>query len=219
VLWVHLTDAHEPYRLHAGFPDTLPGRYESEVAHSDAVLAPLLERLRDDGHRRSTVVFFGADHGEEFDEHGYNNHGHTVYEPGIQVPFALRVPGAQPKLLDEPVSFVDLAPTFYDLVGVHPKVLFAGRNLTDLIYGRSVAIEPRAIYTELLPYPPFPVRVRAVREGPWKLIHHVQRNVWELYHLEADPGERDNLVDERSEIAARLRETLQQTVDWIAVHR
>ena len=50
----------------------------------------------------------------------------------------------------------------------------------------------------------------AVREAPWKLIHHFEDDRYELFNLESDVSETNNLAQERPEILDRLREALRQ---------
>lgn len=81
-------------------------RYDNNLKYIDDVLTPFLETLPED-----TLIAIFSDHGEEFWDHGDFEHGHTLYDELLNVPYILKMPGIEVGMHDEPVSLLDLVPT------------------------------------------------------------------------------------------------------------
>ena len=81
-------------------------RYDNNLKYIDDVLTPFLESLPKD-----SIVAIFSDHGEEFWDHGDFEHGHTLYDELLNVPYILKMPGIKVGMHDEPVSLLDLVPT------------------------------------------------------------------------------------------------------------
>jgi choline-sulfatase len=116
-LWVHLYDAHAPYRPPSPYRERHAGRpYDGAIAFDDAQVGRLLAEIDRRGWRERTVVAVTADHGESLGEHGEATHGLLLYEPDLAVPLLLRGPGLAPRVVQTPVGLVDLAPTLAGMV-------------------------------------------------------------------------------------------------------
>jgi arylsulfatase A-like enzyme len=168
----------------------LTSLYLGEIAYTDARLGELLASLDELGHRENTLVIVVADHGEEIFDHGWSEHGKTLYAEQIHV------------------QQVDLMPTILDLLGLDAAAATDGRSLLPLLAKQDedpsvttfayLAIDGR--------------RVRSVTEGNLKLIetfeyahpkdHHPGL---QLFDLAEDPGEQVNLAAERPVAAGYLR--------------
>lgn len=119
----------------------------------------------------------------------------TLYEGGIRVPFMVRGPGIRPGQTDVPVIGWDLLPTVASLAGGRSVVLpdIDGVDLKALITGRSSAIArpastPLCFHRYHKGYPH-----SAIMSGRYKLIVFWKTGKRELYDLEADAGELDDL--------------------------
>ena len=79
---------------------------------------------------KNTLVILTADHGDEFAEHGFVDHGNTLYRPSVQVPLVVWFPGQVPagRRVRSPASLQNLAATVLDLAGPGPGRL-PGRSL------------------------------------------------------------------------------------------
>ncbi|HZF08117.1 MAG TPA: sulfatase [Thermoanaerobaculia bacterium] len=184
--------------------------YKAEVAFTDRQVGRFLAGLHDLGLDRDTVVAVLSDHGEEFWQRldqeqalGYEvngDHGHTHYQELLHVPALIRVPGRAPAVLDATVQTVDLFPTLLHLAGVEPPPS-QGKDLVPLLDGAPA--ERETLISDLLLHgqPRW-----AVRRGPWKLVvPRVPNLPVELYNLETDPGERQNLAPREQRIVADLK--------------
>jgi arylsulfatase A-like enzyme len=143
------------------------------------------------------------------------NHGQTLMEPLVRVPLVVSGPVIRAGARRTPVSHVDLAPTLVDLAGAaHPASGWQGQSLAGAIRSGEEP-PPRPVAMEIAVAPSIPaIRQQALRDGRHKLITSFDdpRVTDALYDIEADPGERQNLIDRESDVAERLRETLRAIV-------
>ncbi|MFO7976598.1 MAG: sulfatase [Candidatus Hydrogenedentota bacterium] len=94
-------------------------RYDAEIADSDRSVEMLFHALNAYDILEDTLVIISADHGEEFLEHDWVEHGWTLYEEVVHVPLIFWAPGKVPKgFVHEPVSIVDFYPTLAALFGL-----------------------------------------------------------------------------------------------------
>ena len=117
----------------------LASLYDGEVASLDAELRLLFDDLERQGFLADAVVIVTADHGEEFHEHGLMTHGLQLYDESVRVPFIMVAPGYRGgRVVDEPVSLIDIAPTLVELAGLPPQPPFEGRSLVPLLQRRTL---------------------------------------------------------------------------------
>ena len=156
-LFLHLMDMHMPYteplsyrtlfapelpsvlpkeqftrkellkRLHLA-PDEIKkyvrGRYDNNLRYIDDTVAPFLNTL---GEKDSVVIL--SDHGEEFWEHNGFEHGHTLYEELIRIPFIIKTPSLKAGTKKSPISVIDLAPTISSIANTTFSA--EGKNLLE----------------------------------------------------------------------------------------
>ncbi len=202
-LWVHLFEPHAPY----GAPtDTRPvdARYDDEVAEADRQVGRLLEALGEASDRTLTVI--AADHGEAFGEHGEIAHSIFVYDTTLRVPLVIAGPAIGKRVVDTPVSLVDVAPTLARLSGLGGFDA-DGVDLTPALHGESTS--GRTLYAEsfapLLDFGWSPLR--SVRQDGWKVIEAPRP---ELYQVAADAGEARDLAAAEPARLTALRERVER---------
>ncbi len=212
-LYVHVDGGHHRYSrtgVSARFAeaDTLYDRYRGELERMDRDLAPLLDRLEAIARDRKLVLAITADHGEAFGEHGWHYHGRNLHEEVVRVPLVFFGPGIVPEgaHIDTPVDLLDLGVTLAR-VGAAKLPEASGHSLWGLMDGKRPRAPRPLFFAARVLWAPSPV-ITAVQRWPLKLIHRLDTGDEELYDLEADPGERTNLVEARPEDAAALRELL-----------
>jgi arylsulfatase A-like enzyme len=188
--WAHYFDPHQKYLAHpefASFGSRTVDRYDQEVAFTDKHLGRLFDALARRADWGRTIVVVTADHGEAFGEHGHRFHGETLYNEQLRVPLIVRVPGESPRVVERPVSLIDVAPTLVVRAGVPLDAHFHGTNLLD----PSAASRP--VFAELLPENHIQGQ-KAMIDGEYKLIYHETRNYFVMVNFVADPAEKKNLV-------------------------
>ena len=121
LLWVHLWDAHFPYRPTPELLAKAGGDpYLGEVAACDLALGRLLAALRSEQLEASTLVVAVSDHGEAFGEHGEVSHGPYVWNTTLRVPLILRLPGGKRggTRVATVASVADVYPTALEAMGL-----------------------------------------------------------------------------------------------------
>src|SRR5262245_10488970 len=143
--WVHLYDAHAPYSAHV---DEFGGRfsdrpYDGGIAYVDLQIQRLVNHLRANRLWRETLVVVVGDHGESLGEHDEEEHGLTLYNSVMQVPWiwAGRGAPAAGRRVPQPVSLVDLRPTLLQAVGLRDTGPTSGRSLCVALTGGAAAAE------------------------------------------------------------------------------
>jgi arylsulfatase A-like enzyme len=217
VIFVHLFEPHSTYVKHKQFPITERGvkglqqKYDFEIKFADIWVGKLLQGLKETGLERTTAVIAYSDHGEAFGEHRFYFHGQALYNEVLHVPLIVRLPGVKPREVQARVALLDLAPTILDLMGVPIPDSFQGRSLVPLIHGGKA--EERRIGAVLMPYPAWPKGQQAMIKGRYKAIFRVTENRFEVYDLEQDPREQQNLALKRPALARTLKEELARFVE------
>lgn len=206
--WVHLYDPHFPYEEHtAEFKDEFASSlYDGEIAYADQQVARLLDFLK--AHPETIVIVVG-DHGESLGEHSELQHGYTLYESTQHVPLIVKgVPGSSPgSRVASTVSLVDLLPTVTDLLNLPTPQASSGQSLLAGLKGQP--LKSRTVYggTD----DPFLQNhwspLRSLTTDRWRYIRTTRP---ELYDLEADPQELNNLANDDPD---RVLEFEQQLVD------
>lgn len=192
--------------------------YFAAVTAMDAGIGRILKKLRELEMEKDTLVIFTSDNGFSCGHHGFWGKGNAtfplnMYEESIKVPFIVRHPGHIPegRVCDALVSAYDFMPTLLDYLGI-------AQNDTDE--------RPGVSFAPLLRGEPFRQRDEVVvldEYGPNRMIRgrrfkYVVRYPYgpnELYDLESDPGERENLLkkDGYEELEEKLRFRLEE---WFA---
>jgi choline-sulfatase len=206
-------------------------RYDAEIAHNDKSFGQLIDRLKERGALDNTLVIFASDHGEEFWEHGFGAHGHSLYNELIHA--ALLVWNLRllpvPRRIKEPVQLIDIMPTVLELANVKVPEGVHGQSLVPLLKGQSFTRRAPVMATKLaLPrakqgggVPENLTDTYARIEPGWKFIYRGQpgrarlKQV-ELYDRQSDPGERSDVIEQKQDLAAKFKA---QTIEWVDVQR
>lgn len=175
------------------FPEGPLSRYDDSIFEIDRHIGRILAELRTSGRYDDTVIAFGSDHGEFFGEHARFHHGSLLYEPVVRVPFALKLPGTAARREATFASGFDLAPTLLKAATGRPWPVVALGH--DVIGEIAAGRRDRAVFMENVSTGGIR-RVVAVRKGRFKYTLLRGTRVEELFDLERDPGELDNLAGE-----------------------
>jgi arylsulfatase A-like enzyme len=200
--------------------------YDGSIRGMDAEIGRLVERLRDLGLDRRSLLAFFSDHGEEFHDHGRMWHGQGVYGEMIRVPLILWAPGRIPEGLrvDEPVELIDVMPTLLEASGARSPDAAQGQSLRPLlrrpggdgVVEAASAWERRPLIAEKQPMGgrdfPGAGESYALIEGRWKLIHNAVRAdgkpEFELYDFYGDPLDRKDVARDYPQVVQRLARAL-----------
>ncbi|MGB7394210.1 MAG: sulfatase [Pricia sp.] len=139
--WKRMGKQLEDIEVPAFLPDNEEIRgdlldYAVEVEWFDTHLGKMLAYLEEIGELDNTIVIVTSDNGKPFPRAKANG-----YEYGIHVPMAVRYPANYPRgrTVDDPISFVDLAPTLLEITGKSPNGMMpiSGKSFLDLLQSKK----------------------------------------------------------------------------------
>jgi len=229
LLWMHYMDPHEPYIPPEEYLDEFSSRkeafkfnlsidtdnlseeelctlrrlYEGEVRYTDACIGEFLSFLEEKKLSEESLIVITGDHGHAFMEHGRFAHAYDIlYNEVIHVPLIMFGLGRQ--IVDLNVQLIDLSPTILNLLGIKCPPTFIGKSLfkrrekSEKIFSESA--KPDLINLR------YDLNKKAVSciKDKFKLIFNELRGTKELYDLESDFQERNNLFDSEDEICKEL---------------
>lgn len=176
----------------------LQAAYYAMIKLIDDEVGRILAHLDAVGRRNDTLVIFTSDHGEMLGDHGLLLKGARFYEGLVRVPLIFSRPGTIPSGLRSPalVELIDIAATLLDVCGISPPACLQGRSLQPLLDGRADPAEHRPfVRCEYFDAVKLPDGTSATmcRDHRYKLSVYHNHNLGELYDLETDPWEFDNL--------------------------
>lgn len=196
--------------------------YDGGIRYTDVHVGRLLEFLKEQNLYDNTLIIFTSDHGEHFGEHDfYFQHGASLYEPSLKVPLIFRFPEKIPRSrrIRSKVQSLDIMPTVLDILGIPLVDDVEGISLLplmqektekgrDFIFAESIEEhfkENKRIYISGIKG-----KWRTMIINNWKIIYipHPEKDIFELYNLEDDPEEKDNLIEIEKEKAKEMKERI-----------
>ncbi|MBI3158674.1 MAG: sulfatase-like hydrolase/transferase [Chloroflexi bacterium] len=217
-------DGFEPPRkpLHPLKMESNAGRFEVERRWYDAYLSNLDEQigrlfqlLEQRGLLQNTILLLTADHGEMF-ERGIIKHFHkSLHQPVVHIPLLVFLPGQSERLdILSPTSAVDVLPTLLHLAGKPPAPWAEGCTLRPFRSGPADAERPFYALEAKESHPARPLGMSSAMlvRWPYKLTHYygyrelevADGRLTELFNLEQDPEELDNLAPQMPDLANEL---------------
>ncbi|MEZ5789910.1 MAG: sulfatase-like hydrolase/transferase [Nitratireductor sp.] len=179
-----------------------------QISFIDHQVGRLMIALQEAGIDDNTIVIYISDHGDWLGDHGLILKGPMHYEGLLRVPMIVRGPGVRKWVIcQEPVSTLDLGPTFCDYAAADPLQSQHGKSLRSLLEGAEATRDFALNEWGLLPgRVGVALELRTVRTRNHKMTVDLISGAGELYDLVADPGEIENLFDKHE--ASDLREAL-----------
>lgn len=167
------------------------------VRSVDNNVGRLLDYLDESGLAENTLIVYTSDQGFYLGEHGWFDKRY-MYEESFRTPLAMRFPAnMEIKGTSEAlVQNIDYAPTFMDLAGLEVPEDMQGQSIIPLLKGEADGAWRTALYYHYYEYPnEHGVKKHfGVRTDRYKLIHFYEDiDTWELYDLQNDPNEMQNL--------------------------
>ena len=191
--------------------------YAAMVETLDTNVGRVLDKLERLDLDENTIVLFTSDNG------GYppitsnlpfRGGKGWAYEGGTREPWIVKWPGVtQPKTTcDVPVIFTDIFPTVLEMVGLplRPDLHCDGLSFVPLLKGETKPIHDALFwhYPHYASYGCGPYS--SIRTGDWKLIEWLEDNSVDLFNLQQDPGEQNNLADAMPQKVTEMRKQLHQ---------
>jgi len=178
--------------------------YDSSIRYADSFIDKIWKDLRD----HDPVLIIHADHGEAFGEHGNYGHPPFLYEENIHVPFIIYNANIKGKV-ETPISLLKIPQIILQLAEEKEKFLF--ENMLNPEYMKISPTISMVIDNGIIKI--------AIRDKEWKFITNHRKDEDELYNLQRDPDEQQNLVLEEPSIAKEMKKTADNYMQLISRKR
>lgn len=187
--------------------------YDAKIFEADKRFGRFMDALDQMGVGRNTLVVVSSGSGNEYGEHQRVDHGFSLYDELILVPFLIKIPGVRGRVIDAQVRTLDMLPTLMDLLGLPANEALSrqmqGVSLRPLINGTPQQLDAFSETDYLLQ-----AFKRSLRTADgWKLIYSLDSEQRELFNLSRDPGETNNLIDREQGTAYALEQRLFRHLD------
>lgn len=161
----------------------------------DKYVGKILDKLDELGIADNTLVCFTTDHGDLYGQHGLTKKAIHHYEDLLRVPLVVSMPGRIPagRVSDSLQSTVDLAQTFLGMTGLPIPRSMTGIDESRVWLGKTDSIRKHVIVENQ--HQPTKMNMRTYIDQRYKITVHYDQEYGELYDLENDPGEYENLWD------------------------
>jgi len=189
--------------------------YLRTIQSVDDGVGEILDYLEENGLTENTIVVYTSDQGFYLGEHGWFDK-RFMYEESFRTPILMKYPKEikAGTAVDQMIQNLDFAPTFLDYAGVEISNEIQGESFRNLVNGKVSEWRDAIYYT----YYEFPgehhvKRHYGVRTDQYKLIHfYYDIDAWELYDLENDPSEMNNIYDDPSykEVVENMHDRLDE---------
>jgi len=198
--------------------DTFYRRYCETLLGIDDSIGRVLDCLEENDLNQSTMMMYMGDNGFSFGEHGLIDKRH-MYEESIRVPFIASCPGLiEPGTTVHPmVQNIDIAPTLLEWAGAEVPAYMNGMSMLPLFNGKKDPVWRDSIFYEYYwewNYPQTPT-VHGIRTEQYKYMHY--HGIWdddELYDIESDPDEMQNLIHE-PEFQDIVKDLNNRVFEWL----
>jgi len=189
-------------------------RYDGGIRFMDAQIGQLLKKLEEYGLLKNTIVVITADHGEAFLDHGFSNHGWTLYQEEINVPLIVKLPEtmASPRKIQDKVGLIDIGVTILSALNYSFPYKTDGLDL----FAGSTGDRPddRPLFAaELSEISKGPPKIAMIKGGTKAIYLVAEQRVTELYNLARDPLEKRNLIHRSTEKRLEFERAIQA---WLA---
>jgi arylsulfatase A-like enzyme len=183
--------------------DYMCSQYDAEIFYVDILMKRLFDELKKNNLYDNSIIIITSDHGEELLDHGKLDHVNTLYQELIKVPLIIRLPGRGGKTVKSKASNLNLLPTLLDILGIsYAKADIHGKSMRPLLNGDEKDSDIFALTgitgKIALKYEKGPYILLSIIREKLKLIltiRHDKSRTYELYDLEKDPRERNNLIE------------------------
>ncbi|WP_159517982.1 arylsulfatase [Sunxiuqinia indica] len=211
----------EKFRLGAyGSQQEPHAAFAAMVTLFDKQVGELMDKLKELGLDKSTLVIFTSDNGphieggadpDYFDSNGpLKGYKRDLYEGGIREPMIACWPGkiSAGSTTDLISAFWDVMPTCAELVGAETPQDIQGISFLPTLLGKDGQKQHDHLYWE---FHELDGR-QAIRRGNWKYVSYnvldPQKRTVELYDLSTDIGEKNNVADQHLKIVKEMQELL-----------
>lgn len=199
-------------------------KYAAFIESMDHYFGEILNALKVNGFSENTLIVFTSDNG------GHPRYTRNLplrgnkwnlYEGGVREPFIIKwteriKPG---KVSDVPIIAWDILPTISDLLNVKIPKNIDGVSLLPLILkNKTDYLKNRVLYWHFPYYHPAisyegTKPCSAILDKKYKLLYFYENGISELYNLENDPTEKNNLASKLPDVTRKLQKKLMRKLN------
>ena len=231
-MYLHYMDPHDPYSPPSPYKSMFPytsdneysekiSLYDGEIRFTDEHLKSLFAKLRDWGIYDKTMIVITSDHGEAFGEHNDERHGHTIYNELLKVPLIVKYPQNlhASRIINNQVETLDIFPTLLETAGISDSNQLEGISVASVLEQQDQN-SSEYIYIDS-DYDDIYVYKGIINEKSWKYIYTEKSPLRdtekvgheELYNLQSDPLELNNLMGQNIDMITTFRTKLESYRD------
>lgn len=184
--------------------------YFAMITAVDHQVGRLLDALEAKGELDNTIVVFISDHGEWLGDHGLLLKGPMLYDGLLRVPFVIQGPGVpQGVIVDDPVSTIDIRSTLAEMCDINAE-RDSGNSIAGLLRGTETRDFALSEYEVDSARSAVDLDLRTVRSNRYRMSVDLLSGAGELYDMQEDPYEMDDLFEDagRSAIRAELMDMI-----------
>lgn len=227
---------HGPHQARKSTQEKINDIYKGCIYDLDASVGRVFAKIRELGIEKKTLVIFTSDNGGARSQEPLRGNKGSYYEGGIREPMIAVWDGVieEASQCSSPVMQVDFMPTFLEMAGAKTDKVIDGESLLPL-FRQSGELKRESIFWHMPGYLNKPVTrgrdkvfrtrpVTVIRKGKWKLHMYLEEwvldggadkiatnNSVELYNLEDDLGEHEDLANKETEVRDQL---VQEITEW-----
>lgn len=170
----------------------------------DDQIGNMLHALEERDMLQNTYIIYSSDHGEMLGDHGLYTKS-LAYEASLRVPLIIAGPGIEPnRTSDTLVELIDLNPSICNMAGVPVLANIDGKSITPVLHGESDTHRNETV-SKLINF-------SSIRTRTHKLIESRDGFI-ELYNLEDDPEELNNIAGSNKDLVQELRTLMESRYD------
>ena len=191
----------EQLNLSKDLAQTIKEAYYATTSFVDTQVGRVLDKLKETGLDKNTIVIFTSDHGYHLGEHGHWQK-RTLFENATRVPLIVSGPGINKneKIMEAPIELVDIYPTLMDITQIEIPEFVSGKSFAPLLKDSSAQVRKSAL-TELSVKLELNTRVQgySLKTDRYRLTQWGEKGVfgYELYDHKSDKLELNNLSMEK----------------------
>jgi arylsulfatase A-like enzyme len=176
--------------------------YLACVKSVDDNIGRVLDYLKKNNLEENTVIVITSDQGFYLGDHGFFDK-RFIYEESLRMPFMVKYPKKikSGSVNEDIITNIDFAPTLLELANIDTNQQMQGKSFVDILEGKTPKNWQKAMYYHYYEFP-FWHHVQphyGIRTQKYTLAHfYYNIDVWELYDLEKDPTQMNNIIDDPS---------------------
>jgi arylsulfatase A-like enzyme len=180
--------------------------YDSEISFVDFHIGKLMERF---AFESDALIIITSDHGEEFLEHDYLGHGNNLHQETIAVPLILKQPSSsKKKTVERYVNLLDIMPTILDLLDINFPDQTLGESVFErkgiLQWFRNIIPKKKTSDYNFMELDKGQHSLKSIMTPEWKYIFNHQDDTEQLYKIDEDPLELNNVFYKEPELCRKF---------------